>query len=103
VDSERLLTVVADLFLRTHPGTPAIAVPVTSSGEIDIIASRYGTRVMKTRNSHLAMMEATPTRTSSSWRHQGRVHFHGIFLRHGRDVLRGQDPRDDGANRQAAR
>lgn len=59
VDSERLLTVVADLFLRTHPGTPAIAVPVTSSGEIDIIASRHGTRVLKTRNSHLAMMEAT--------------------------------------------
>jgi len=59
VDSERLLTLVTDLFLRTHPGVPAIAVPITSSGEIDIIASRYGCRVVKTRNSHLAMMEAT--------------------------------------------
>ncbi len=58
VDSDRLLTVVADMFMQTHPGTNAIAVPITSSGEIDLIAARRGVRVVKTRNSHLAMMEA---------------------------------------------
>jgi mannose-1-phosphate guanylyltransferase/phosphomannomutase len=59
LESDRLLTVVAEMFLRTHPGTEAIAVPITSSGEIDMIARPRGVRVVKTRNSHLAMMEAT--------------------------------------------
>ncbi|HXX64274.1 MAG TPA: nucleotidyltransferase, partial [Bacteroidota bacterium] len=31
----------------------------TSSGEIDMLAEKRGVRVLKTRNSHLAMMEAT--------------------------------------------
>ena len=59
LDSDRLLTVVAEMFMRTHPDTKAIAVPITSSGEIDMIAAPRGVRVLKTRNSHLAMMEAT--------------------------------------------
>ena len=59
LESDRLLTVVAEMFMRTHPGTEAIAVPITSSGEIDMIARPRGVRVLKTRNSHLAMMEAT--------------------------------------------
>ncbi len=59
LESDRLLTLVTELFLRTHPGTQAIAVPITSSGEIDMIARPRGVRVVKTRNSHLAMMEAT--------------------------------------------
>ena len=58
VDSDRLLTVVTEMFLQTHPGIEAIAVPITSSGEIDMVAARHGVRVVKTRNSHLAMMEA---------------------------------------------
>jgi mannose-1-phosphate guanylyltransferase/phosphomannomutase len=58
IDSERLLTIVADLFMRTRPGVKTIGVPITSSGEIDLIASRQGVAVVKTRNSHAAMMEA---------------------------------------------
>ncbi|MEW6511624.1 MAG: sugar phosphate nucleotidyltransferase [Bacteroidota bacterium] len=58
LDSDRLLTIVADLFLQTHPGTEAIAVPITSSGDIDLVAVSRGAKVVKTRNSHLAMMEA---------------------------------------------
>jgi mannose-1-phosphate guanylyltransferase/phosphomannomutase len=58
LEGDRLLTIVTELFLQTHPGTMSIAVPVTSSGEIDVIAERRGITVMKTRNSHLAMMEA---------------------------------------------
>lgn len=61
-DSDRLLTVVADMFLQTHQGVESIAVPITSSGEIDILAERYGVRAIKTRNSHLAMMEAAATK-----------------------------------------
>ncbi len=57
-DNDRLLSIVAEVFLQTHPGTAAIAVPITSSGEIDLIGARHGVRVHKTRNSHLAMMEA---------------------------------------------
>ena len=59
VDSDRLLTIVAELFLETHVDTKAIAVPITSSGEIDIIARAHNVHTVKTRNNHLAMMEAT--------------------------------------------
>jgi mannose-1-phosphate guanylyltransferase/phosphomannomutase len=58
IDSDRLLTIVADLFMRTTPSIEAIAVPITSSGEIDLVAAKHGVKAIKTRNSHLAMMEA---------------------------------------------
>jgi mannose-1-phosphate guanylyltransferase / phosphomannomutase len=57
-DSDRLLTVVTDMFLQTHKDVESIAVPITSSGEIDLLAERHTVKVIKTRNSHLAMMEA---------------------------------------------
>jgi mannose-1-phosphate guanylyltransferase/phosphomannomutase len=58
LDSNRLLTVVTDMFLETHPNTKAIAVPITSTGEVDLVAARHGAEVVKSRNSHLAMMES---------------------------------------------
>ncbi|MDH4070527.1 MAG: sugar phosphate nucleotidyltransferase [Ignavibacteria bacterium] len=58
IDSDRLLTIVSNLFLETFPEPKKIAVPITSTGEVDIIASKRGVTVKKTRNSHLAMMEA---------------------------------------------
>jgi mannose-1-phosphate guanylyltransferase/phosphomannomutase len=57
-DSDRLLTVVTLMFLQTHKNVEAIAVPITSSGEIDVLAAQHNVKVIKTRNSHLAMMEA---------------------------------------------
>jgi len=57
-DSDRLLTVVTDMFLQTHKDVETIAVPITSSGEIDLLAAQHNVSVIKTRNSHLAMMEA---------------------------------------------
>ena len=57
-DSDRLLTVVTDMFLQTHKDVESVAVPITSSGEIDLLAERHKVKVVKTRNSHLAMMEA---------------------------------------------
>ena len=58
IDSERLLTIVAELFMRTGNDVKTIGVPITSSGEIDLIAGSKNVAVVKTRNSHAAMMEA---------------------------------------------
>jgi len=58
IESDRLLTIVSSLFLQTAPDPRSIAVPITSTGEIDLIASERKVHVVKTRNSHLAMMEA---------------------------------------------
>ncbi len=57
IDSDRLLTIVADMYMRTHTNVKTIAVPITSSGEIDLIAKERGIQVLKTRNVHAAMME----------------------------------------------
>jgi mannose-1-phosphate guanylyltransferase/phosphomannomutase len=58
IQHERLLTIVVELFLRTAKDIRTIAVPISSSGEVDLIAAPRGVQVIKTRNSHLAMMEA---------------------------------------------
>jgi mannose-1-phosphate guanylyltransferase/phosphomannomutase len=63
IDSDRLLVIVAELFMRTHSNAKAIAVPITSSGEIDIVAAQHNVQVVKTRNSHLAMMEASSAKS----------------------------------------
>lgn len=57
-NNDRLLTLVAYLYLTTHPEVKKIAVPVTASSEIDLIAAHMGVAVIKTRDSHLALMEA---------------------------------------------
>lgn len=62
IESDRLLTIVADLFIQTAKDAKAIAVPITSSGEIDVIAARRDIAVIKTRNSHLAMMETATSK-----------------------------------------
>ncbi|MBS1560873.1 MAG: NTP transferase domain-containing protein [Bacteroidetes bacterium] len=57
----RLLTIVTKLWLDTHrhlePYT--IAVPVQATTEIDQIAAEYNVNVVRIKNSHGAMMEAT--------------------------------------------
>ncbi|MBU3742832.1 MAG: nucleotidyltransferase, partial [Candidatus Kapabacteria bacterium] len=59
--SLRLLTIMTKLFLDTHrhmePYT--IAVPVHATAEIDEIVEGYDVNVVRIRNSHGAMMEAT--------------------------------------------
>lgn len=62
IPSDRLLTLVTELFLLTNPDATAIAVPVTSPGDIDVIAAARNVKVIKTRNSHLAMMEAATSK-----------------------------------------
>jgi mannose-1-phosphate guanylyltransferase / phosphomannomutase len=58
IENERLLTLVVSLFLDIHPNTKRFAVPVSSFSEIDEISKQYSIPVVKTRSSHLAMMEA---------------------------------------------
>ncbi len=57
IDSQTLLLMVTDLYLRSH-NTRRIAVPVAASMGVEKIAERYDVEVMRVRNDHLAMMEA---------------------------------------------
>jgi mannose-1-phosphate guanylyltransferase / phosphomannomutase len=57
-DAERLLILVAKLFLMTHPEAGKIAVPVTTPNIIFDIAREHNAEIKLTKNSHLAMMEA---------------------------------------------
>ncbi len=60
IDSQLLLLLVTDLFLRLHP-CRRIAVPVSASMGVEKIAARYGVEVLRVRNMHLSMMEAFQT------------------------------------------
>lgn len=56
VDSQLLLLIVTDLFLKTHEAQK-IAVPVAASMGVEEIASEHGVEVVRVGNDHLAMME----------------------------------------------
>ncbi|NUN68276.1 MAG: NTP transferase domain-containing protein [Bacteroidetes bacterium] len=58
IETDRLLTLVTHLFLTVYPEVKKIAVPITASAEIDLIAQHMGVEVLKTRDSHLSLMEA---------------------------------------------
>ncbi len=59
ISDNRLLSIVLKLFLEAnHDRVRKIAVPVTASLEVEMIASEYNVEVVRTRNSHYAMMEA---------------------------------------------
>jgi mannose-1-phosphate guanylyltransferase/phosphomannomutase len=58
INSDRFLSIIINLFLSLNPAVKKIAVPIQASGEIDIIASRYGTEIIRVKDSHFAMMNA---------------------------------------------
>lgn len=58
ISHDRFLSIVVNLYLGLFPDTQKIAVPIQASGEIDIIASNYGTEVIRVKDSHFAMMNA---------------------------------------------
>lgn len=64
INSDRLLTIVTELFLLTNPSVTTIAVPITASGDIDIICAQRNVKAIKTRDSHLAMMEAATSKSA---------------------------------------
>ncbi|MCS7170301.1 MAG: hypothetical protein NZ949_06715, partial [Candidatus Kapabacteria bacterium] len=57
----RLLTLMLKLFLHTHRHDApfVVAVPVAASSEVEQVAEEYHVQVLRVRNSHSAMMEAT--------------------------------------------
>ena len=59
IDDNRLLSVVTKMYLNAYPETKKIAVPINASSEIDIIAKEFGTHVMRVKNSHYSMMQAS--------------------------------------------
>ncbi|MCX7878595.1 MAG: sugar phosphate nucleotidyltransferase, partial [Ignavibacteria bacterium] len=56
---DRFLSVIVYLFLTLYPNTKKIAVPIQASGEIDIVAKKYYTDVIRVKDSHFAIMNAT--------------------------------------------
>jgi mannose-1-phosphate guanylyltransferase/phosphomannomutase len=58
IDSDRLLTLMIAYAAEARPDLKKIAVPVSASGEVDLLARQYGFTVLRTRDSHLALMEA---------------------------------------------
>jgi mannose-1-phosphate guanylyltransferase/phosphomannomutase len=57
IHNDRLLTLITYLFLTVFPEVKKIAVPITASAEIDLIAEHMGVELIKTRDSHLALMD----------------------------------------------
>lgn len=59
LSDNRLLSIVTKLFLTVNAKkAKKIAVPISASLEVDLIASEYGVEVVRTKNSHYGMMEA---------------------------------------------
>jgi mannose-1-phosphate guanylyltransferase / phosphomannomutase len=58
IENERLLTLVIKMFLELYPQTKRFAVPISSPSEIDEVSKQFSIPVVKTKSSHLAMMEA---------------------------------------------
>jgi mannose-1-phosphate guanylyltransferase/phosphomannomutase len=58
LDSDRLLVLVTKLFLGAKPSTKKIAVPISASMEVDLVAKEHGVEIIKTKDSHLGMMSA---------------------------------------------
>ncbi|MEX1139618.1 MAG: sugar phosphate nucleotidyltransferase [Bacteroidota bacterium] len=58
IDSDRLVTLVARLAFAANPSLKTIAVPISASNEIDMLAEEFGVSVVRTRDNHLALMDA---------------------------------------------
>ena len=58
IHSDRLLTLMTKYTAMAHGEVKKIAVPISATGEIDIIAKEHDLKVVRTRDNHLALMEA---------------------------------------------
>jgi mannose-1-phosphate guanylyltransferase/phosphomannomutase len=58
MSSERTLSLILKFMALADPSKKKFAVPISASSEVDIIAKELGIDVLKTRDSHLALMEA---------------------------------------------
>jgi len=55
---DRFLSMVVYIYLTLYPKTKKIAVPIQASSEIDIVARKYFTEVIRVKDSHFAIMNA---------------------------------------------
>jgi mannose-1-phosphate guanylyltransferase/phosphomannomutase len=55
---DRFLSLVVYLYLSLYPKTKKIAVPIQASSEIDIVAKKYFTEIVRVKDSHFAIMNA---------------------------------------------
>lgn len=58
ISSERMATLFLKYMAMSNPDLKKVGVPITASSEFDIVAQEFGLEVLKTRDSHLALMEA---------------------------------------------
>jgi mannose-1-phosphate guanylyltransferase / phosphomannomutase len=58
IDSDRLLTLMLKFVALADKNVTKFAVPISASGEVDIIAKELKLQAIKTRDSHLALMDA---------------------------------------------
>jgi mannose-1-phosphate guanylyltransferase/phosphomannomutase len=58
ISNERFLSIIVSLFLSLYPSTKKIAVPIQASSEIDIIGQKYGSEIIRVKDSHFAMMSS---------------------------------------------
>ena len=58
INSDRLLTLMLKFIALTDKDVLKFAVPISASGEVDIIAKEFNLQIVKTRDSHLALMDA---------------------------------------------
>lgn len=56
---DRFLSMVVYMYLTLYPKTKKIAVPIQASSEIDIVAKKYYTDIVRVKDSHFAIMNAT--------------------------------------------
>jgi mannose-1-phosphate guanylyltransferase/phosphomannomutase len=58
IDSDRLLSLMVKFLALTDKDFTKLAIPISASGEVSLIAKEFNLEVVKTRDSHLALMEA---------------------------------------------
>ncbi|MCX7985198.1 MAG: sugar phosphate nucleotidyltransferase [Bacteroidetes bacterium] len=58
ISSERMAPLFLKYMALSNPDLKKVGAPITASSEFDIIAQEYNLEVLKTRDSHLSLMEA---------------------------------------------
>jgi len=58
VNGDRFLVLITKMFLMANPDVKKIAVPIQATREVDLVCEEFGTKVVRVKDSHHAMMMA---------------------------------------------
>jgi len=58
LEGDRFLVLVLKMFLISNDGIKKIAVPVSATGEVDLVANEFGVEVLRVKDTHYSMMMA---------------------------------------------